>query len=73
MTIQEKAIQLCSDRDAKGIFNFLDKMQSPDHLPMMVSIGAAGSEAHNWAWEALEDWQFNEDPTWINEKTICAS
>lgn len=65
MTIQEKAIRLCNNEDAHGIFKFLDKIPEPTHLPFMVNIKSAGMDSHRWAWDALEDWQNNDEPTWI--------
>ena len=67
MTIQEKAVELCKNQDAIGIFKFLDTIESPEQLPLMVDINSAGIKAHKWAWDALEDWQNNDKPTWILE------
>lgn len=67
MTYQEKAIELCEAKDANGIFKFLDKVEYPDHLPLVVSVGLASLKAHQFAWNALEDWKNNDEPTWLLE------
>ena len=63
-TIREKAIQLAKSEDAFGAFEFLSNIQDPTAFVMMVSV-EVGEVAHQWAWDLLEDWQNNEEPTWI--------
>ena len=64
LTIRQKAIQLAKNEDAFGAFEFLSNIQDPTAFVAMVSV-EVGEVAHQWAWDLLEDWQNNEEPTWI--------
>ncbi len=64
-TIRQQAIKLAKTEDAEGAFKFLNNIQDPSAFMFMANINAVGEVAHQWAWDLYEDWQNNDEPTWI--------
>jgi hypothetical protein len=62
ITIQQAAVKFVKARDAKKLFQLLDKLAgdlrfNPADLPLICNINRCGQDGHSFAWDVLEDWQ----------------
>lgn len=65
LTIYDAALKYVRERNTVEMFKLLDYLEDlkgghPDHLPLICDINRCGHEGHRWAWDTLEDWQYQD-------------